>query len=155
MQHFKAKMFCQKRDYKHSVILIEFTRQRWFPGHHQAFLLGICLKGLKNIKPVVNIFIFRIPGDSYLEEVSSNWTAINTYKEYQCQGKNSEGEHTRYFEYDRNRSSFKMLCLDNGNYDFKNERKNWPTCLKGTQNKYHNDTEVFKIYKPLLLITEL
>jgi len=113
------------------------------------------LNGLKNIKPVVNIFIFRIPGDSYLEEVSSNWTAINTYKEYQCQGKNSEGEHTRYFEYDRNRSSFKMLCLDNGNYDFKNERKNWPTCLKGTQNKYHNATEVFKIYKPLLLITEL
>ena len=77
---------------------------------------------------------FPIPEDTFLEELTSNWTRINEHKEYQCQGK-MDGIHTRFWESDRSLSTFSMLCKEDGTFDFVNIRDNWPTCLEG-MNQY-------------------
>lgn len=73
---------------------------------------------------------FEIPGNTSLEETSSLWTKINTYKEYRCTGR-INNVHTKYLQYDRTRSTFKMKCLPNGKFDFVNETQHWPICLEG------------------------
>ena len=46
---------------------------------------------------------------------------------------NQENEHTMYFESDRSKSEFSMLCKDDGHYEFDNARENWPTCLQDVE----------------------
>ena len=72
---------------------------------------------------------FDIPSDSYLEELTSQWTPIREFKEYQCQGV-INGKPTRYWESNRQNSGFKIYCSSEGIYDFVNTRANWPTCLE-------------------------
>ena len=74
---------------------------------------------------------FPIPEDAFLEEVTSNWTRVNNSKEYSCQGMTEDSTPTRYWESDRSKSTFSMFCLPDGNFEFKNIRENWPTCLEG------------------------
>ena len=45
------------------------------------------------------------------------------------------GVHTKFFESDRSQSSFTMRCLGTGNFQFRNQRRDWPVCLPG---KYHS-----------------
>jgi len=73
---------------------------------------------------------FDIPLNTSLEESTSNWTRINTYKEYRC-SRMVNGVHTQFFQYDRTKSSFKMKCLPDGTFDFVNESLHWPVCLEG------------------------
>ena len=42
-----------------------------------------------------------------------------------------DGKHTMYWESDRSKSTFEMDCLEDGTFDFINERPNWPTCVEG------------------------
>ena len=70
-----------------------------------------------------------LPEDSNLEELNSGWVPINGEKWYQCKGKKPDGNHTKFFESDRNKTSFSMLCKPDGTYNFINKRENWPTCL--------------------------
>ena len=74
---------------------------------------------------------FVIPEDSFLEEITSDWTEVGAKKEYRCQGMKADGTHTRFWESDRTKSSFEMLCLPDGSYKFVDKRDNWPTCLEG------------------------
>ena len=75
---------------------------------------------------------FPIPDITMLEEVTSEWTPINTEKVYRCKGMDKANNvHTRFFEKDRSLSSFSMTCLPNGHYQFVNDLDNWPVCLEG------------------------
>ena len=74
---------------------------------------------------------FPIPGDTLLEELTSNWTRVNTSKEYQCQGVAEDGVHTMFWESNRSLSTFSMFCKPDGQFLFEDERENWPTCLEG------------------------
>ena len=69
---------------------------------------------------------FPIPDYSNLEETSSVWTPVNTYKEYQCRGKTG-GLHTRFWESDRSQSTFRVFCRTDGLFEW----RDWPTCLEG------------------------
>ena len=71
---------------------------------------------------------FSIPNDTYIIEVDSAWTPINSSKWYECADKFNE-THTRYFETNRSITSFSMMCMEDGSFNFVNERENWPTCL--------------------------
>ena len=59
-------------------------------------------------------------------EVTSNWTRVNTSKEYECDNKLETG-HTMFWETDRSRSTFEIFCKDDGYFEW----KDWPTCLTG------------------------
>ena len=72
---------------------------------------------------------FAVPNDTFLVEVTSNPTPVNQHKQYECFGK-INGTHTRYLESDRAKSTFEMLCLPNGTFQFDNLRSTWPTCLE-------------------------
>ena len=82
---------------------------------------------------------YAIPTDTFLQEIpgsgvpgvsdSSSWTPVNQYKQYECQGKVG-ATHTRFWESDRTKSTFDILCLADGTYDFDNLRKSWPTCIE-------------------------
>ena len=74
---------------------------------------------------------FPIPEHTELEEVTPEWTEINTNKTYRCTGMKSDSVHTKFFEKDRSLSSFGMKCLPNGQYQFVNDKENWPVCLEG------------------------
>ena len=74
---------------------------------------------------------FPIPEDSYLEQVSSTWTAVGEQKQYRCKGMESDGKHTRFWESDHTKSTFQMKCLPDGSFQFEDERNNWPTCIEG------------------------
>ena len=74
---------------------------------------------------------FPIPADTFLETISPEWTPIKTNKKYRCQGMKEDGNHTMYWESDRSKSTFEMLCLEDGTFQFVNERGNWPTCVIG------------------------
>ena len=78
------------------------------------------------------IFLLPVPSDSFLEEVTSDWTPVETEKQFRCQGMNSTGMHTRFTEADRTVSTFSISCQENGQFTFENKRQNWPTCLEGT-----------------------
>ena len=72
---------------------------------------------------------FPIPEDTFLKEVSNEWTLVNQKKQYECLGKQGE-THTRFWESDRSKSTFEMLCLADGSYSFDNLRESWPTCIE-------------------------
>ena len=74
---------------------------------------------------------FPIPDDAFLEEITSNWTRVNTSKEYRCKGMLEDGQHTRFWESDRSISTFSLFCKHDGTFQFENTRKNLPTCLEG------------------------
>ena len=80
------------------------------------------------------IFSFGIPAESFLEEVSTEWTPIETKKQFICQGAKDDGTHARFTEADRAVSTFSMLCNPYGNFMFKNKRSSWPTCLQGLKH---------------------
>ena len=72
---------------------------------------------------------YPIPFDTYLEEVTSNWTEVNQKKHYQCKGWGGS-RHTRFWESDRSKSTFEIKCLEDGSYSFDNKRESWPTCIE-------------------------
>ena len=69
---------------------------------------------------------FRIPDETNLEEVTSEWTEIDTFKEYQCKGKFGDTP-TMFWESDRTRSTFELFCKDDGYFTW----EEWPICLEG------------------------
>ena len=67
---------------------------------------------------------FKIPDESNLEELTSDWTPINTNKQYQC--KNTvDSVYTMFWETDRSKSTFELFCKDDGYFTW----EDWPTCL--------------------------
>ena len=70
-----------------------------------------------------------IPADTYLEEVTDQWTPVESSKLYQCQGSN-ESRHTRFWESDRAKTTFKILCKLDGSFQFDEQRSSWPTCVE-------------------------
>ena len=52
---------------------------------------------------------------------------------YECKFKTASGNATMYWESDRSKSTFSMMCKQDGTYDFVNVRDNWPTCLGDIQ----------------------
>ena len=70
------------------------------------------------------------PEDTNLRELTSSWTPINTRKEYDCGGLQEYGRYTGFWQTDRSKSTFDILCKPDGLYDFVDERGNWPTCLQ-------------------------
>ena len=76
---------------------------------------------------------FQIPFDTYLEEIESNWTMVTQTKKYRCKGRRSDGTHTRFWESDRTKSTFEILCQTDGSYDFDSARSSWPTCVEGKE----------------------
>ena len=73
---------------------------------------------------------FPLPTDTYLEEITSAWTDVDSKKEYRCQN-NTNGVATMFWESDRTKSTFSMTCKPDGTLDFNGARENWPTCLTG------------------------
>ena len=73
---------------------------------------------------------FPLPFDTFLEELTSDWTAVDQQKEYRCQQKQGDVP-TMFWESDRSKSTFSMTCLPDGTYEFDDIRENWPTCLQG------------------------
>ena len=89
---------------------------------------------------------FSIPSDTFLEELTSDWTHVKETKKYQCKDKMTVGDqtfHTRFWESDRTKSTFEMLCKEDGSYDFDNERSSWPTCIKGKINFKCQESDPF------------
>ena len=82
---------------------------------------------------------FSIPSDTFLEELTSDWTYVKETKKYQCKDQMTVGDqtfHTRFWESDRTRSTFEILCKEDGSFDFDNQRSSWPTCIKGINMSY-------------------
>ena len=77
---------------------------------------------------------------------------MGSKKEYRCQGMKSDGTHTRFWESDRTKSTFDMLCLPDGTFQFEDKRSNWPTCLEGEddifQFSYFSSDIICKKYPP-------
>ena len=69
---------------------------------------------------------FMIPDWSNIEELTSVWTPVNTYKQYRCKGFQGTTP-TRYWESDRTKSTFQIFCKPDGYYTW----EDWPTCLEG------------------------
>ena len=86
---------------------------------------------------------FSVPEDTFLEEITSAWTRVNTSKQYMCKGMENEGLHTRFWESNRTLSTFSMFCNPDGNFQFEDNREEWPTCLEGWL--LTNDYIFFKI----------
>jgi hypothetical protein len=81
---------------------------------------------------------FSLPYDTFLEEDSSSWTLVTDMKKYRCKDQKIDGNHTRFWESDRTKSTFELLCKPDGSYAFDNKRSSWPTCIKGeTNNSEH------------------
>ena len=77
---------------------------------------------------------FPIPYSTLLEEINSAWTPIKETKKYQCKDQKTDGNfniHTRFWESDRSKSTFEILCKEDGSFDFDNDRDSWPTCIQG------------------------
>ena len=67
---------------------------------------------------------FQIPEETNLEEVTSNWTPINSKKQYRC--KNQLDNVPRMFwETDRSKSTFELHCNPDGYFTW----EEWPICL--------------------------
>ena len=71
-----------------------------------------------------------IPAASFIEEVTSAWTAVNTSKQYRCQGMLGDGTHTRFWETDRTKSTFSIPCTPDGTFNFVDAPESWPICLE-------------------------
>ena len=48
------------------------------------------------------------------QELRQGWTRVGDKKEYECQNKLADGTHTMYFERDRTKSDFSMVCDEFG-----------------------------------------
>ena len=72
---------------------------------------------------------FRIPEETNLEEITSEWTPINTNKQYQCKNTYISNINTKvytmFWESDRTRSTFELECKDDGYFTW----EEWPICL--------------------------
>ncbi len=67
---------------------------------------------------------FKIPEETNLEEITSDWTPINENKQYQC--KNTiDSVYTMFWESDRSKSTFEIFCKEDGYFTW----KKWPICL--------------------------
>ena len=67
---------------------------------------------------------FKIPEETNLEEITSEWTSINENKHYQC--KNTiNSVYTMFWESDRSQSTFEIFCKEDGYFTW----KEWPICL--------------------------
>ena len=67
---------------------------------------------------------FKIPEETNLEEITSDWTPINENKQYQC--KNTiDSVYTMFWESDRSKSTFEIFCKEDGYFTW----KEWPICL--------------------------
>jgi hypothetical protein len=71
-----------------------------------------------------------VPGPSHLEEVTDQWTPVNTSKQYRCEGMQEDGTHTSFWETDRTKSTFSIPCQPDGLFDFVSEPGSWPVCLE-------------------------
>ena len=69
---------------------------------------------------------FTIPAESNLVEVTSAWTPVDTFKQYDCMNKLGS-VHTMFWETDRSRSTFQIYCRDDGYFTW----RDWPICLTG------------------------
>ena len=67
---------------------------------------------------------FKIPEETSLEEVTSDWTPINEYKQYRCKNQVS-GQPTMFWESDRTKYTFKLICKPDGYFTW----EEWPICL--------------------------
>ena len=72
----------------------------------------------------------EVPTSSYKEEVTTDWTPVNTSKQYRCKGMKGDGTHTRFWESDRTKSTLSIPCMANGLFDFVDEVASWPVCLE-------------------------
>ena len=59
-------------------------------------------------------------------ELTKDWTPVNTWKQYECAGKVGDRP-TRFWETDRDRSTFEIFCKEDGYYEW----RDWPTCIEG------------------------
>ena len=84
---------------------------------------------------------FPLPTDTYLEEITNAWTDVDSKKEYRCQN-NSDGVAAMFWQTDRTKSTFSMVCKPDGTYDFNGARENWPTCLTGGRIWTYQSCEV-------------
>ena len=71
-----------------------------------------------------------VPEDTNLEDVNPAWTPIGGSKQYNCTGWTNV-THTHFWQTDRTRSTFEILCQVDGTYKIDTERSSWPTCLEG------------------------
>ena len=67
---------------------------------------------------------FKIPEETSLEEVTSDWTPINEFKQYRCRNQVS-GQPTMFWESDRLKYTFKLICKLDGYFTW----EEWPVCL--------------------------
>ena len=72
---------------------------------------------------------FKIPEETNLEEITSEWTPINTKKQYQCKNTYISSTNTKvytmFWEKDRSRSTFELDCMEDGYFVW----EEWPICL--------------------------
>ena len=82
---------------------------------------------------------FIIPDWTNLVELTSAWTPVNTWKQYECAGKVGS-RFTRFWETDREKSTFEIFCAADGYYQW----RDWPTCLEdaNTLGVYPVSTEI-------------
>ena len=90
--------------------------KQWYPYHDE---LPPCII-TECVEP------FKIPEESYFEELTAVWTPVNTHKEYRCKGL-TNGIHTRFWESDRTKSTFEIFCKPDGYFTW----KDWETCIEG------------------------
>ena len=64
----------------------------------------------------------ELPPQYNLVEDTTAWTPVGETKDYTCDG-------TSYWESDRSKTTFHILCLEDGSYKFDG---NWPNCTEGT-----------------------
>ena len=98
------------------------TRCRWDKTWSRPFLPP-CLVTHCTLPPTV-------PVDADLEDIEPGWTPIGKSKQYNCTGWTNE-THTRFWQTDRTKSTFEIMCQTDGMYKIDTERSSWPTCLEG------------------------
>ena len=68
---------------------------------------------------------FKIPAETNLLELTSDWTPVNAYKEYECKNK-IDSVHSMFWKSDRSKSTFKLLCYPDGYFIW----EQWPLCIE-------------------------
>ena len=62
-----------------------------------------------------------LPGEYNMEEDTAEWTEVGQTKDYTCIGES-------YWETNRDKNTFHLLCQEDGEYLFDG---NWPNCTEG------------------------
>ena len=83
---------------------------------------------------------FTVPPHTNLVEVTTAWTPVNTWKQYECAGKVGD-RHTSFWQTDRERSTFEIFCKPDGYYEW----REWPTCLEGDRNIFCSKSKIEKL----------